>query len=95
MGEEPEDLVQHLARRGCGLAARRRDADDDVSEESSGVVGELPLPLREREDVRGFVLLSILAIEILYFVVTGEHDGQLERPELEGVEHRPGRAQDR
>ena len=87
--QEHRELGDEVAFPGFCLAAGRRDADDDVPEQTVGQVAELALVLREREDVSRAILPAIEAIEFLYLIVAREENRKLAVFHLNRLEHGP------
>jgi hypothetical protein len=70
-----------------GLPRRGVDRDHDVAEMVASEVFLLTLPQGEGEDVRGFVLLSIVPVELMDLGIGAQQNRELRSGEGEGAEH--------
>jgi len=79
----PEQMQEAVCEKHCQFGSQvrsaltrlppgRRDTDDEVAEEGTGVTAILPLSLGEREDVGRSVLLTIRSVQSLDLIVVGQ-----------------------
>jgi hypothetical protein len=88
MSEQNRQLGRQVATAGLGLLSRRRDAQDYVTEETTGRVPELTLALREREDVSRAIRLAVKSIQSSDSIISSDEDRQLGARHLNRIEHR-------
>jgi hypothetical protein len=85
--QEHRQLGDEIAFALVGLAARGRDAHDDVSQQAVRLVSVLAFVLRESQHVGGSILTAIDPVQFLDLIVTRKQYRKLTVAHLKSVEH--------
>ena len=71
---EHRDLLHHRVVRAHGLFCGSWHADDDVAQDVGGDSGELALLHGERQNVRGFVFVTIGLVQVMDLIIVNKYD---------------------